>query len=197
MRPRGAALSSWTVLAIIPAFGVDTFAVAAGLGAAGVADRRRLALIVAAFEGGMPLVGAAIGSWLGRLVSSYAVWGAAALLAALGLYEIIEGIRELREDEEEDDDKVLALQRKLMGAGLIVAGLSVSMDELAAGLAAGAAQLPLALLVPALALQAALFTYAGLHAGSRLRRWAGRHGEIVAGLALIVAAIFVILMAGR
>ncbi len=190
-------LSGWTVLAIVPAFGVDTFAVAAGLGATGVVDRRRLALIVAVFEGGMPLVGALIGSWLGHLVSSYAVWVAAALLALLGVYEIVEGLRELRGDGDEEDGEAEEFQRKLMGAGLIVAGLSVSMDELAAGLAAGAARLPLAVLAPALAAQAALFTYLGLHAGQGLRRWAGRYGETVAGAALIAAAIIVAVAAGR
>lgn len=194
-------MSGWTVLLIVPAFGIDTFAVATGLGAAGVADRRRLALIVALFEGGMPLVGAVVGSWLGRLISGYAVWGAAILLAGLGLYEIVESVRERRSDEGRDEDEesetAEAFEKKLVGAGLIAAGLSVSMDELTAGVAAGAAQLPLAVLVPALAVQAALFTYLGLHAGNRLRRWAGRNGEIVAGVALIIAAAVVVLLAGR
>ncbi len=186
-------MSGWTVLAIVPAFGVDTFAVAAGLGALGVGNRRRLALTVALFEGGMPLVGALVGRWLGDLLSSYGVWAACALLALLGGYEILEGIRELRGDREESaDDKAEALERRLLGPGLIVAGLSVSMDELAAGLAAGAARLPLAVLVPALAVQAALFTYLGLHAGQGLRRWAGRYGELAAGAALIAAAIVVV-----
>lgn len=194
-------MNGWTVLLIVPAFGIDTFAVATGLGATGVADRRRLALTVALFEGGMPLVGAVVGNWLGRLVSGYAVWAAAVVLAGLGVYEIVESVRERRSDddheEDEENEKVEAFEKKLVGAGLIAAGLSVSMDELTAGVAAGAAQLPLAVLVPALALQAALFTYLGLHAGSRLRRWAGHNGEIVAGVALVVAAAVVLLLAGR
>ncbi len=190
-------LSGWAVLAIVPAFGIDTLVVATGIGASGAVNRHRLALVIALFEGGMPLIGALIGSWIGGLVAAYAVWGASLLLALLGVYEILEGFRELRGDDDDDDGdaQAEALQHRLLGAGLIVAGLSVSMDELAAGLAAGAAQLPLIALAPALALQAGLFTYLGLHAGQRLRRWAGRYGEVVAGAALIAAAVVVVLLA--
>jgi len=187
-------LSGWTALAIVPAFGVDTFAVAAGLGSAGFADRRRLALVIAAFEGGMPLVGALIGAGIGALIAAWAVWAASALLALLGLREIVAGLREAREDDD-DDERARALVERFAGAGLIAAGLSVSLDELTAGLAAGAARLPLDVLVPALALQAFIFTYAGLHAGERLRRWAGRYGDVVAGLALIAAAAVVAFVA--
>ena len=187
-------MSGWTALAIVPAFGVDTFAVAAGLGSAGFADRRRLALVIAAFEGGMPLVGALIGAGIGALIAAWAVWAASALLALLGLREIVAGLREAREDDD-DDERARALVERFAGAGLIAAGLSVSLDELTAGLAAGAARLPLDVLVPALALQAFIFTYAGLHAGERLRRWAGRYGDVVAGLALIAAAAVVAFVA--
>lgn len=194
-------MHGWASLAIVPAFGMDTFVVAVGLGAAGVGARRRLALVVALFEGGMPVVGALIGGWLGHLISGYAIWGAAALLAFLGAREALEGWRELHEDDDDDDDghgEAGPLVRAgLAGWALVAAGLSVSVDELGAGLAAGAAQLPLRLLVPALALQAAVFTYAGLHAGQALRRWAGRYGELAAGLALIAVAVGIVWVGGR
>lgn|GEM_PF-3486640 len=196
-------MSGWGVLAVVPAFGLDTLAVAVGLGTAGVGERRRLALVVALFEGAMPILGAALGGWLGRLLAGYAVWGAAALLAFLGLRELAEGWRELREADGDDDDDdsggegAELLRRRPVGWGLVLAGLSVSMDELGAGLAAGAARLPLRILVPALALQAALFTYAGLHAGAALRRLAGRYGEIVAGSALLAVAVGVVLLGRR
>lgn len=200
-------MAGWAALAIVPAFGIDTFAVAVGLGTAGLAQRRRLAVVVAVFEGAMPLLGAFVGGWLGRLISAYAVWGAAGLLAVLGVRELAEGWRELHEHDApaeygdgNDDDGPRGegagfLRRNLAGWGLVLAGLSVSVDELGAGLAAGAAHLPLRILAPALALQAAVFTYAGLHAGAALRRVAGRYGEIAAGLALLAVAVGVVLLA--
>jgi putative Mn2+ efflux pump MntP len=196
-------VTGWGSLAIVPAFGIDTLAVAVGFGTAGLADRRRLAVVVAAFEGAMPVLGAFVGGWLGRLASGYAVWGAAALLALLGLRELAEGWRELREDCDGDDDEAPPgegagpLGGQIAGWGLLLAGLSVSMDELGAGLAAGAARLPLRILVPALALQALVFTYAGLHAGAALRRLAGRYGEMAAGIALVAAAVAIVRLSGR
>lgn len=188
-------MSDWTVLFIVPAFGIDTLAVATGLGAAGVAMRRRLAVVIALFEGGMPLVGALIGNWLGHFIAGYAVWASALLLAILGVREVVEGVKELREGDEHDAGEGALMRDRIARAGLIMAGLSVSMDELAMGFAAGAAQLPIAVLAPALALQAAVFTFIGLHLGSRLRILAGRYGEIVAGVALFLAAFVVVLVA--
>jgi putative Mn2+ efflux pump MntP len=74
----------------------------------------------------------------------------------------------------------------------VAAGLGVSLDELGAGVAVGAGRLPLRILAPALAVQAVLFTYAGLHAGHMLQRLAGRYGEIAAGVALIAVAIGIV-----
>lgn len=189
-------MSGWSTLAVLPAFGLDTLATAAGLGAAGAGDRRRLALVFAAFEGGMPILGAAAGHWLGRFAARPALWGAAALLAFLGVRELAEGLRELREDEDEDDEGQRPRRAAPAGWALLAAGLAVSADELGAGLASGAAHLPLRLLVPALALQAVLLTYAGLRAGQGLRRLAGRFGEVAAGVALLGAAAAVLLLGG-
>lgn len=192
-------MTGWGALAIVPAFGLDTFAVAAGLGAAGLGERRRLAVTVAVFEGGMPLVGVVAGAWLGRLFSGYAVWVAAALLAFLGLREIAEGWRELREQDDDRRDPPRggeAVRRRSLGVwALLATGIAVSMDELGAGLAAGAARFPLGVLAPALALQAVVFTYAGLRAGTLLKRLTGRYGEIVAGAALLAVGIAIALVA--
>ncbi len=191
-------MTGWGALAIVPAFGLDTLAVAAGLGAAGLGERRRLAVTVALFEGGMPVVGVVAGTWLGRLVSGYAVWVAAALLVFLGLREIAEGWRDLREQDADDDRdpprRGEAGRRRALGLwGLLATGIAVSMDELGAGLAAGAARFPLGVLAPALALQAVVLTYAGLRAGALLQRLAGRYGEIVAGAALVGVGVAIAL----
>ncbi len=186
-------MRGWGALAILPAFGIDTLAVAVGLGTAGVA-RKRLAVVVALFEGGMPLVGALVGQWVGRLASGYAVWGAAAFLVFLGLRELVEGWRELgTPNDASAEDETLA-QRHPAGWGLILIGLSVSTDELGAGLAAGVARVPLRILAPALALQAFLLTYLGLRAGATLRRIAGRYGEFLAGIALLAVAVGIALI---
>ncbi|MGC8487482.1 MAG: manganese efflux pump MntP family protein [Clostridia bacterium] len=190
-----------TSLVIVPAFGIDTFVVAVGLGAGQFTDQFRLAATVAVFEGGMPLLGALVGSWLAHRLSSIVVYAAAALLAALALREFWEGVRELREEPDVDEGdepsgEGRALRRATSLLTLVSAGMAVSLDELTAGIAAGAARLDLTLLVPALAVQAVLFTLLGLAAGARLRRAVGRYGEMAGGLALFLAAIVVVILAG-
>lgn len=192
-RRGGDDLRGWGALAILPAFGIDTLAVAVGLGTAGV-PRIRLTVVVALFEGGMPLIGALVGQWLGGFASGYAVWGAVALLGFLGLREFLEGCRDIRppDDASAQDDPVG--QSPPAAWGLILVGLGVSTDELGAGLAAGVAHLPLRILAPALALQAFLLTYLGLRAGATLRRIAGRYGAILAGIALLAVAVGIALI---
>ncbi len=141
----------------------------------------------------MPILGAVVGGWLGRLAAGYALWSAAALLALLGLRELSEGLRELHGDDA-GPERAAPPRRERFGWGLLLVGLSVSTDELGAGLAAGAARLPLRILAPALAVQAAVCTYAGLHAGAALRHLAGRYGEIVAGSALLAVAVGLVLL---
>lgn len=190
-------MSGWGALALAPALGIDTFAVAAGLGMAGQRSGR-LALVVAVFEGGMPLLGALVGGWLGRMAFGAAVWAAAVLLGGLGGRALLAGWRELREDDaEQGPEEAAALLRPgLAGWGLLTAALAVSVDELGAGLAAGAAHIPLGVLAPALALQAVVCTYAGTRAGVVVARWLGRYGEISGGVALMAVAA-TIAMVGR
>jgi putative Mn2+ efflux pump MntP len=61
------------LLALILPLAADTFAVSAALGILRLERRRRLALSLtfSAFEGGMPLVGLALGSVLGRLIGEH------------------------------------------------------------------------------------------------------------------------------
>jgi putative Mn2+ efflux pump MntP len=181
------------VLAIVPAFGLDTLGVAAGLGLAGAAARGRYVAVLACFEGGMPILGAALGSGLGSLAGEVASWAATALLAALGVRAIAEGAREALAGRDDDDEGQASSARPPASGlwALLAAGLSVSVDELGAGLGAGAAGLPLRLLIPALALQAGILTYVGLRAGAGMRRWLGRWGDLLAGAALLAVAAFV------
>ncbi len=203
---RGASMAQAAVLLVVPAFGIDTLVVAVGLGTGDHARRWRLALTLAAFEGGMPILGAFLGTELSHFVADV-VYLAAALLIVLAVREVADGVRELRtnyrqddgqpESEEEAEGKaVQALSQARSRGALLGAGLAVSLDELGAGLAAGAARLDLRILVPALVVQAILFTLLGLAAGQRLRRLAGRYGELAGGLALLLAAAVVIILGG-
>jgi putative Mn2+ efflux pump MntP len=142
-----------------------------------------------AFEGGMPLVGALAGAVLGRRGAEFAVPLAVVLLVVLGIRAAVGGVRDLRQGGADDDEPSGGdWARPRSGLALLAAGWSVASDELAVGVAAGAARLPLRLLAPALVVQALVLSCLGLVLGARLRSALGRYGELSGGLLLLGAA---------
>jgi putative Mn2+ efflux pump MntP len=164
--------------AFVLPLGVDTFAVAAAMGAAGVkrSDRGRLTALFMAFEGGMPLIGVALGAPLARAIGGGADYAAAAVLIAVGLWMLFED-----DDEEEGAARSLADAR---GLALIALGLSISLDELAIGFTLGLSRLPAPAVILAIALQAGVATQLGLRLGARLSERFRETAERVAALAL-------------
>ncbi len=61
------------VLALVLPLGLDTFAIATALGITRLsgAQRIRISLLFAAFEGGMPVIGLLVGAGLGQLIGSW------------------------------------------------------------------------------------------------------------------------------
>ncbi|MBW0009806.1 MAG: manganese efflux pump, partial [Pseudonocardiales bacterium] len=112
--------------------GVDTFAIAAAVSASRPigSTRWRISAVFVLCEGGMPLVGLALGASIGQTVGSIAGYLSGGLLVLLGGYLWWAG----------DDDDEVAKARKLTGAqGLALVGLalSISLDELAIGFSLG------------------------------------------------------------
>jgi manganese efflux pump family protein len=167
------------VLLVLP-LGLDTLAVSAALGLAGLPRRRRLrvSLVLAGCETAMPLAGLAGGRALGALVGGAADWAALLLLAALGAW-LVAG-------RDGDDDLASRLGRG--GLGTLLLGLSVSVDELAVGLAAGLLHLRLWLTVGLIAAQALVLSQLGLRLGERLGASLGGRAERLAGAALLAGA---------
>ena len=178
------------LIAVVVPLGLDTFGVAIALGIAGLPaeHRTRVALLFAAFEVMMPLVGVALGAPLGHAIGGTADYIAAAVLVALGVYMLRES------DEHDEGDRLLSMtQRGVYGAAAL--GVSISLDELAIGFSAGLLRLPLLPLVVAIGVQTFIVTQVGVRLGTRLgERWR-ESAERVAGAALI--ALGVLLLAVR
>jgi putative Mn2+ efflux pump MntP len=163
---------------------LDTFALAAALGMAGLEkrDRLRVTLVFTAFEAGMPIVGMLIGRGVGALIGQWAGYGGI-------LFLVIAGILLLRPDKDEDgESKRLGLLAHARGLAIIDLGLSISVDELTIGLSAGLLGLSIALTVIWIGVQAFLAAQLGLRFGSRLGEEARERSEQVAGVALILVA---------
>ncbi len=168
----------FTLIALVLPLGLDTFAVATALGAAGLdrRRRRRVSLLMAAFEAGMPLIGLALGAPLGRAIGSAAGYLAVGLLVAFGLHTLLGS----------DRDEAESIER-LGGAtawGAVVLGVSISVDELAIGFTLGVLRQPILLVIVLIGAQALFVSQIGLRLGGRIGARAREGAERLAGLML-------------
>jgi putative Mn2+ efflux pump MntP len=164
---------------------VDTFALAAALGMAGLQgrDRMRVALVFTTFEAGMPIVGMLIGRGVGSFLGDWAGYGGIAFLFLAGALLLRPG---QKESNESGRLKLLAHAR---GLAIIDLGLSISVDELTIGFSAGLLGLSILVTVLWIGIQAFVATQIGLRLGSRLGEEFRERAEWVAGVALIVVAV--------
>jgi putative Mn2+ efflux pump MntP len=194
------------MLAVVPvaiALGLDNFAAAIAIGLAGVDARTRLrvGVVFGAFEAGMPIVGLLIGAQAAASLGHVSRWLAAALLIAVGGYFLVDGLRDahaaspgrgegpaagpLSPDPASQPPGAEGLGR------LVLAGLALSVDNLAVGFALGSDHTPVvvgAVTIGAVSVGLALI---GLELGGRLGLRAGQRGGQLAGLLLIAVGALI------
>ncbi len=165
------------LIALVLPLGLDTFAVAAALGASGLDPKRRLrvSLLMASFEAGMPLIGLALGAPLGHAIGAAADYIAIAVLLAFGLYTLL-----ARDDDEKNLDRLASAT----GWGAALLGLSISLDELAIGFTLGLLGLPALFVIILIGTQAFILSQLGLRLGARVGSKLREGAERLAGLAL-------------
>jgi putative Mn2+ efflux pump MntP len=168
--------------------GLDTFALAAALGMAGLEkrDRLRVTLVFTAFEAGMPIAGMLIGRAAGAFLGAWAGYGGIAFLFVAGLLLVRPG------QNESDDAGRLRLLAHARGLAIVDLGLSISVDELSVGLSAGLLGLSIVLTVLWIAVQAFVATQVGLRLGARIGEEVRERAEWLAGVALIVVALLLL-----
>jgi putative Mn2+ efflux pump MntP len=176
------------LLAFVLPLGLDSFAVAAALGAAGKLTGRarwRISILFLIFEAGMPLIGLAAGAPLAHAVGSIADYLAAAAVTAVGAWMLLHG------DNEDEEDKAHRLLTA-HGAALLGLGVSISLDELAVGFSLGLARLPTIPVIIAVGVQAFLAAQLGLLLGARIGERYREAAERLAGITLIGLGLFLI-----
>jgi manganese efflux pump family protein len=168
---------------------LDTFAVSAALGVAGLAPERRLrvSLLMVTFEVAMPVVGLLAGGLAGGFLGRAADFVAIALLAALGIWILRSG----GEDAEEERLEALGRTTGLAAIGL---GLSISLDELAMGVSLGLLRLPLLPALVLIGLQALVASQLGLRLGARIGERNRERSEKAAGVILLLLAAFLLVL---
>lgn len=188
------------VFAVAPALGLDNFAAAVAIGLAGVDARTRLrvGVVFGVFEAGMPIVGLLIGAGAAASLGHASRWLAAGLLIAVGGYFLAEGVREARAASSRsglqpaDGPDRATKPPGADGLGrLVVAGLALSVDNLAVGFALGSYHTPVvvgAITIGAVSVGLALI---GLELGGRLGARAEQRGGQLAGLLLIAVGALI------
>jgi manganese efflux pump family protein len=175
------------LLAFVLPLGLDSFAVAAALGASQVTtawQRLRISLVFVIFEGGMPLIGLALGSALAHGIGHIADYLAAAAVIGIGIWMLLA-------DDKDEEDKAGRIMTS-RGLALVGLGVSISLDELAIGFGIGLVRLPVGAVIAAIALQAFVAAQLGLALGAKIaERWRER-AERVAGIALILLGAYLI-----
>jgi len=174
------------LLAFVLPLGLDSFAVAAAIGAAGVAGwraRLRISAIFVTFEAGMPLIGLAAGSGLARAIGPVADYVAAAAVIAVGVWMLVR-----RDDDEERAGRIGGVS----GPTMIALGLSISADELAIGFSVGLSGLPAVPVIVAIGVQTLIVSQLGLAIGSLVSERFREHAEQVAGVALIALGCYLV-----
>jgi len=171
------------LIALVLPLALDTFAVAAALGVAGLtpSQRLRVSLIFTGFEAGMPLIGVVVGHALGHAVGSLADYVAGMALVALGAFLVFS-------DDDDEAEKVSSLAR-IHGLAIIGLGISISLDELAIGFSIGLLHLPLAWAIVLIAAQAFVAAQLGMRLGGRVGDRFPERMEQGAGVALIALGI--------
>jgi manganese efflux pump family protein len=166
------------LLLVALALGLSNFAAAIGIGVAGVDTRTRLRVGIAfgLFEAGMPVLGLLAGRGLAGVLAHTTRWVGAGLLAGTGGYALI---RAWRDRPGGPADAPQASGR------LVVAGLALSIDNLAVGFALGTYRVPFALAVVVIGAVSVALSLAGLELGARIGSKIGQGGEIVGGVILV------------
>ncbi|MBO0830760.1 MAG: manganese efflux pump [Actinobacteria bacterium] len=174
------------LLAFVLPLGLDSFAVAAAMGAAGVTGWRaglRISAIFVVFEAGMPLIGLAAGSGVARAIGPVADYVAAAAVIAVGVWMLVS-----RDDDEERVGRIAGST----GLAVVALGVSISTDELAIGFSLGLTGLPVVPVIVAIGIQALVASQLGLALGAMVSARLREHAEQVAGLALIALGCYLI-----
>jgi manganese efflux pump family protein len=176
------------LLAFVLPLGLDSFAVAAAIGAAGpvtAGQRLRITVIFVAFEAGMPLIGLTLGSSLAHAIGDIADYLAAAAVIGVGAWMLAHG-------DDDGDEQAAGRLLATRGTAIIALGISISLDELAIGFSLGLARLPLIPVIIAIGVQALIAAQLGLSLGARISEHLRERAEQVAGAALILLGGYLI-----
>ena len=180
------------LLLLAVALGLSNFAAAIGIGVSGVRgrDRVRIAVVFGVFEAGMPVLGVALGRGLASSLGHVAHWLGGAALVMIGVTGLVLARRGARPAGQPAPGRP-APERPAPGrpswrlGRVVVSGLALSADNLAAGFALGAYHTGLAAAATVFGVVSVVMSLAGLELGAMLGAGASDRCELAASVMLI------------
>ena len=183
------------LLLLAVALGLDNLAAAIGIGVGGVrrATRVRVAVVFGLFEAGMPVLGLLLGHGLADSLGQVARWLGGAALIAVGVIQGVGLIRARRTDrtpatgggETAVPEPAERARPQRLGR-MLIGGLVLSGDNLAAGFALGSYHVSLAVAATVFGVVSVAMSLAGLEIGARIGAVTGDRSELIA-CALLIA----------
>jgi manganese efflux pump family protein len=180
------------LLLLAVAVGLGNFAASIGIGVSGVSARTRLrvAVVFGVFEAGMPVAGLALGQSVAAGFGQAARWLGAAALITIGTISLVQAWRARGheagpEEEEEGEDEAKGRGRPWRTWRVLVSGLALSGDNLAAGFVLGAYHTGLVQAAIIFGVVSVAMSLAGLELGARIGVATGDRSELLASALLI------------
>jgi manganese efflux pump family protein len=189
----GSVSAMFALVLVAASVGFSNLAAAVGVGAGGVDHRTRLrvAVIFGGLEAGMPVVGLLIGKGLASRVGGDTRWLAAIMLAAVGIYGIVQAWRSRPGSagpaaaKEGEPGRQRPSRGGRQSIKLLISGFALSLDNLVAGFALGTFGVGIVVGALVFGLVSVLMSLAGLELGARIGGRSGTGGELVGGVVLI------------
>jgi putative Mn2+ efflux pump MntP len=179
----------FALLLLAVAVGLSNFAAAIGIGLSGVSGRTRVrvAVVFGLFEAGMPVLGVVLGQSVASGLGQAARWLGAAALIIIGTVSLLQAWRSHDSGRGSDSGSGRGggQARSWRTGRLLISGLALSIDNLAAGFVLGAYHTSLAVAAVVFGLVSVAMSLAGLELGARLGIVTGDRSELIASAMLI------------
>jgi manganese efflux pump family protein len=181
-------MDPFTIVLIAIGLGMDCFAVSLGIGCKSDDCHERyqfrLPFHFGLFQGGMALIGWALGSTIVNLISRFDHWVAFGLLAFVGIKMIVESFSGENNQQPGDPSR---------GGTLVMLSIATSIDALAVGLSLAFLEGSIWISSLVIAVTSAALSLLGLLLGGKLGEKFGERMELIGGLILIGIGIRILL----
>ncbi len=173
-----------TIFALALALSADAFSFSLGLGMTGVNKRQvyLISLTILVFHIIMPLAGYFAGGFVGSFLGRWAGYAGAAVLMVLGLRMVWEGFSQHQEEN---------FSRYILTSvyGIVVLGVTVSIDALSVGFSLGTQQVAVGLAAGVIGVVSGIMTFFGLEFGRKVGEWMGRRAVVAGGSVLVLIGV--------